>query len=148
MIKGFVEYDIHIAMISAKHVMEWTHRPSPLDSGDYWCIGGAVSGKVYRRFGARCTPPKNGGVRSATRWSPLTSDADAFILVRALLAKGHQFRLYGPFSSPDSQLDAPNWVAVIYDHAAGSPSSLGSDRELSKAVTIACLRAVGVEINQ
>ncbi len=129
--QGWTKEEIHEqflnALLCAKAVMRWTENSESRfsEDGDYRCSDDIVW-------------------RSGAPWNPLTSDSDAFMLVRAMLAKGYQFRLYAPFSFPDLPT-AAEWWAVITAPAPSSEPFLGSDPALPKAIARACLKAVGVD---
>ncbi len=95
--------------------------------------------------------PTDPGGDARVAWNPLRFETDAFMIVKAIIARGLQFRLYGPFSGLVitgtvhlEPLTAPLWCAVIYQNQPDTPSFIASDLECARAITIACLKAVGV----
>lgn len=74
-------------------------------------------------------------------WNPLRFETDAFMIVNALLVRGFSFRLYGP-ANILPEIKDPHWCCVIYREGA---SGVYCHLECARAITMACLKAVGVE---
>lgn len=117
--------DLELTIAAAEKVMQWKLGT------DYVVVGDSV-----HKFLGRCI-----GAHSWLGWSPLGGlSHQTFELVEALVARRFGFRLYGP-SNISPEIKDPNWVCVLFTNEM---DATGNSLECARAITIACLKAVGV----
>lgn len=73
-------------------------------------------------------------------WNPLRFETDAFMIVKTLVARGFGFRLYGP-ANISEEIKDPSWCCAL---SGNGTQGVHCDLECARAITIACLKAVGV----
>ncbi len=126
--------DRDLLVAAGEKIIGWKLRVNPLAEGDFWQT---PRGKFYRSYVAG-DPQENPG-RICPMWNPLALESDAFMLVKALVSRGFGISLHGPFSQ--DRVSDPNWCCAVYQ---GEISGVHCDLEPARAITIACLKAVGV----
>ncbi len=129
--------DIDLTVKAAENIMGWT----------------VFSLDCFHRFGHKVAHLQKSGVNmddegfwvvtrpgcADLQWNPLRFESDAFLLVKTLVARGFGISLHGPFSQ--DRVSDPNWCCAVYQ---GEVNGVHCDLEPARAITIACLRAVGV----
>jgi hypothetical protein len=126
--------DAEITKLAAEKVMGWNVVPFSDDTQYRQPSYPAYFDMRGRRIMIRTSPDEY-----ARDFLPLTSDADAFMPVDAMEARGYDFRIHGLPSGA-------SLASFVKAKEPGECDYWGDGPDRRRAIVLACLRAVGVEV--